>query len=117
MKDQRINKNSNVILITIDCLRGDHLSCNGYSKKTTPFLDELSKESMHFSQAISNGCWTAPSFISILTSTYPLMYDGYVSMTNQRLSIAELLKNNGGIPWLLVLLAGPLLFFLARLNF
>jgi len=89
--------NTNVILITIDCLRGDHLSCNGYRKKTTPFLDELSKKCVNFSQAISTGCWTAPSFISILTSTYPLMYNGYVSMTKQRLSIAEILKDNGYI--------------------
>ena len=97
MNEQKLPRNANVILITIDCLRGDHLSCNGYRKKTTPFLDELAQKGVNFSQAISTSCWTAPSFISILTSTYPLMHDGYVSMEKNRVSIAEVLSDNGYI--------------------
>ena len=48
-------KPKNVILITIDCLRADHVSCYGYSRNTTPNLDELANKGILFKQAIVNG--------------------------------------------------------------
>ncbi len=85
----------NVLLITIDCLRADQLSCMGYSKKTTPHLDRFSKKGVLFKQAIAQGPLTRPSFQSILTSTYPLMYGGYERLSEKRISIAEVLKKEG----------------------
>jgi len=85
----------NVILITIDCLRADHMSCMGYPKKTTPNLDSLSDEGILFTQSISVSTWTPASFISILTSTYPFMYGGYVYPSEERTMISEVLKRNG----------------------
>jgi len=61
----------NVILITIDCLRSDHVSCLGYHKRTTRNLDNLAKEGVLFSQAISTGTNTLISFPGILASSYP----------------------------------------------
>jgi arylsulfatase A-like enzyme len=72
----------NVILITIDSLRADHLGCYGYHKKITPKLDELAENGIIFRHAFSNGPQTTASFPSILTSTYPLMYE----VSKQRLS-------------------------------
>lgn len=72
----------NLILITIDCLRANHLSCLGYSKKTTPNLDYLVGEGVLFSQAISVGPWIPPSFVAMFTSTYPLMCGGQLYITN-----------------------------------
>jgi arylsulfatase A-like enzyme len=87
-------KNKNVILITIDSLRADHLGCFGYSRNTSPNLDNLAKEGILFLQAISNGPGTRQSFQSILTSTYPLMYGGYEYLSDKRTTIAEVLKEN-----------------------
>ncbi len=58
----------NVILVTIDCLRTDHLSCYGYGRKTSPFMDFLSAEGIRFENAFANGPFTATSFLSILAS-------------------------------------------------
>jgi len=61
----------NVILITIDALRPDHLSCYGYKRDTSPNIDKLAKEGVLFTQAISQAPWTAASLESLFTSTYP----------------------------------------------
>ena len=85
----------NLILITVDCLRADHLSCLGYSKQTTPNLDNVASDGVLFSQAISVSHWTTPSFLSIFTSTYPLMYGGQLYITKLRTNVAEVLKEHG----------------------
>ena len=72
-----MNKKPNVMLITIDCLRADHVSCLGYVKNTTPNVDNFAKNGIIFKQAIANGSSTPASFPSILTSTYPLMCPHY----------------------------------------
>jgi arylsulfatase A-like enzyme len=85
----------NVILITIDSLRADHLSCYGYQKRTTPNLDELSKKGFLFTQAFSNGPWTPASFPSILTSSYSLQYPYSAHLSPQRIMLSEVLKREG----------------------
>lgn len=61
----------NILLLTIDSLRADMLGAHGCPDHTTPFLDQLSKRSTVFSQAISPSSWTSPSIISILTGLDP----------------------------------------------
>ena len=53
-------KKIQVILISIDTLRGDSITPYGYFRDTTPNLSQLVKESVYFPQAYSNGCWTMP---------------------------------------------------------
>lgn len=61
-----------LILITVDCLRADHVGCFGYSKPTTPFLDCLAAESFSFTNAVVAGAPTYYSLPAILGSRYPL---------------------------------------------
>lgn len=95
-------KKKNVILITVECLRADRIGTFGYEKKTTPNLDGIFKRGLLFSRAYSASSWTAPSINALLTSTYPFMYAGDVTM-NKRTSIAEVLRDNGyttiGLPY------------------
>lgn len=98
----------NVILLTVDCLRADHISILGYPKKTSPNLDSLSGTGVLFSQAISVGCWTLSSFKSIFTSTYPLMHGGQLYITKSTITVAQVLQEHGyhtgafhSNPWLL----------------
>jgi len=96
MKDN--NKNSqekNVILITIDCLRADHLSCYGYKRKTAPFIDSLAKEGAVFKNAFANGPFTAASFLSILASAYPLDFKNQLPLPREAVLISEILQNKG----------------------
>lgn len=61
----------NVILIMVDTLRADRLSCYGYRRLTSPRLDAFAEESVLYAAAISPGVWTPPSHASIFTGTYP----------------------------------------------
>ena len=61
----------NIILITIDALRADHLSCYGYHRKTTPAIDKIAEQAIIYSNAIAPSSWTRPSLASLFTSVYP----------------------------------------------
>ena len=61
----------NVVLITVDALRYDHLSCYGYYRNTTPNIDALAARGVKFLQAVSNGGQTPQAFPSILASALP----------------------------------------------
>jgi arylsulfatase A-like enzyme len=62
----------NIVLITIDTLRADHLGCYGYFRDTSPTMDALAKESVVFEQAYAAMATTLPSHTSMLTARYPL---------------------------------------------
>jgi membrane-anchored protein YejM (alkaline phosphatase superfamily) len=64
----------NILLITTDALRPDHLGCYGYKRDTSPNIDKLAEEGVKFTQAITQGPWTGPSITSFFTSTYPNMH-------------------------------------------
>ncbi|MEE9542640.1 MAG: sulfatase-like hydrolase/transferase, partial [Thermodesulfobacteriota bacterium] len=61
----------NVILITFDALSASDMSLYGYERDTTPFFEELAKESYLFKNMHSNYNNTAPALSSMLTSKYP----------------------------------------------
>jgi len=60
----------NLLLISLDALRADHLSSYGYDRHTTPFLDELSAQGVRFSHASVNTHGTPSSHTTMLTSLY-----------------------------------------------
>jgi arylsulfatase len=60
----------NVILITVDTLRADHLGCYGYERDTSPNLDAFAKESARFERAYSMAPFTAPSHASLFTGLH-----------------------------------------------
>lgn len=60
-----------VVLITVDTLRADHLSCYGYHLKTSPTMDQLASEGVRFARAYSAIPMTGPSHFSMFTGRYP----------------------------------------------
>lgn len=60
----------NLLLITIDALRADHLGSHGYGRATSPQLDRLAAEGVRFSAAFTSGPMTVPSLPQIFTSAY-----------------------------------------------
>ena len=55
------------IVVVLDTLRYDHTSLYGYSRKTTPTLDQLSKEAVVFREAYSTTSWTLPAHVSLFS--------------------------------------------------
>jgi len=60
-----------LILITMDEVRPDHLSCYGYSKIKTPNIDSIAEMGVIFETCISSSCFTPISHATILTGVYP----------------------------------------------
>ena len=63
----------NAILITIDTLRADHLSCYGYPRENSPVHDYLTRRVIRFEHAFSSFSYTTPSHASIFTALYPAL--------------------------------------------
>ena len=61
----------NVLLITIDTVRADHLGAYGYAKASTPVLDRLAREGVRFADATTQAPLTAPAHAALLTGLYP----------------------------------------------
>ncbi|HSF15200.1 MAG TPA: sulfatase [Vicinamibacteria bacterium] len=60
-----------ILLISIDCLRADHLGAYGYHRETTPNLDALAKQAVVFHQAMATSSYTLPTHASMLTGLPP----------------------------------------------
>lgn len=88
-------KKPNIIFITLDACRPDHLGYMGYKKKTSPFLDSLAKEGTFFTRAFSTGPGSPHSFVSIFTSTFPFDYGGFDYIDRPRVLLSEVLQKNG----------------------
>jgi len=64
----RAPQGPNVLLISIDSLRADHLSCYGYARATSPAIDRIASEGLLFEQHTSSSSWTLPGHASLFTS-------------------------------------------------
>ena len=60
----------NILLITVDTFRADHIGYDGYEYETSPHLDTLSATGVFFKKAFTTSGWTAPGLVSIHTSLY-----------------------------------------------
>ncbi|MCW4049051.1 MAG: sulfatase [Candidatus Bathyarchaeota archaeon] len=86
----------NVVLITVDCLRQDHVGHYGYYRNTTSYIDSIAEKSMVFKNMISTGNCTPMSFPAILASTDPKISDSSHDLLPKysRLISQKLKKNN-----------------------
>jgi len=64
----------NIILVSIDTLRRDHLSAYGYHRETSPNIDRIAKAGARFDRVISQSPKTAPSHMTMFTSLYPQVH-------------------------------------------
>ena len=90
----------NVILISVDTIRADHLQLYGYDRETSPFLRSLGNRAVVFDKAISQAPWTLPSHAVMFSSDYPTAL-GLGNWSNQRpipsdaVLLAEVLRRTG----------------------
>ena len=93
------NTKPNVVLITLDTTRADHLGCYGDKSIQTPNLDGLAADGVRFARAYTVVPITLPSHTVILTGTYPMrngMHDFSGNRLNSSLpTLASILHNLG----------------------
>lgn len=90
--------NQNLVLITIDTLRADHLGCYGNKKVRTPHLDAIAGESLIFENAVSPAPLTLPSHTTLLTGRNPYHHgvrDNAGSVNPKEVTLAEILRQKG----------------------
>jgi len=89
----------NVLLITLDTTRADHIGCYGYANARTPTLDRLARESVRFKRAYSHVPLTLPSHTSILTGLLPPQHlvrsNGGFHLEDRFETLATILKGQG----------------------
>lgn len=89
----------NVILITLDTTRADHLPCYGYSNVRTPHLDGLARRAILFENCTATSPLTLPSHCSMMTGLCPTYHgvrvNGNTALSDQHLTLAELLSQQG----------------------
>jgi len=84
----------NVILLSADALRADHLSSYGYHRDTSPALDELGEESLRFTNAYSASSHTREAVPALLTGEYPdVAVDSRYHLDTE--SVTEMLSAEG----------------------
>jgi len=76
----------NIILITLDTVRADHVSCYGYERQTTPNLDAFSREGVLYKNAYATASWTLPSHASIFTGLYPARHGAHFNTDYTRIA-------------------------------
>jgi len=80
-----------VILITLDTTRADHLGLYGYPRATSPALDAFAKQAIVFERAWSTAPWTLPSHASMITGKYPTSHGAHYAREAGDASISEVL--------------------------
>jgi arylsulfatase A-like enzyme len=89
--------NPNIVLITLDTVRADHLSLYGYPRPTTPNLDKWARRGVVFENAIAPSSWTLASHASMFTGLLPHQHgaDRAHPWDRSRWTLAEVLRSSG----------------------
>jgi arylsulfatase A-like enzyme len=101
-----------VILVSMDTTRADHLSTYGYTRETSPQLTALARDALNFMQGRSPAQWTVPGHASMLTGMFPSRHGAHYAggfragpeiygrrrvfpLAPEKVSLAELLRDRG----------------------
>jgi len=95
------NADSNVLVITLDTTRADHIGIYGYDRAQTPHIDAVAGKGVRFEHAYSAVPLTFPSHCTIFTGTLPLYHNvrnnGRYKLPTQIDTLAEILGKKGFI--------------------
>ena len=93
---QKKPEDFNIILISIDTLRADHLGCYRYPRETSPFIDQMRKDAVLFRRCMAQSASTLASHGSILTSLIVSHHNAFFTrsqpLPQELLTMAEFLK-------------------------
>jgi arylsulfatase A-like enzyme len=96
-----------VLLVTVDTLRADHLTCYGYERNTSPHMDEFARRSTRVARAYATAPWTVPTHASIFTGLFPFQHGAHTvevpknakenaaPLSSSQPTLAEVLRRGG----------------------
>lgn len=88
----------NIVLVSIDSLRPDHLGCYGHPRPTSPEIDRLAAEGVRFESAVSTSSWTLPAHAALFTGLYDSshgLFDNGLRLSPDHRTLAEELRAAG----------------------
>jgi arylsulfatase A-like enzyme/Tfp pilus assembly protein PilF len=89
----------NLLLISLDTLRADHVGCYGYPGAQTPRLDALAGSGLRFETATTTVPLTLPAHSSLMTGTFPAWHgvrdNGGFYLGDEQVTLAEVLRERG----------------------
>ena len=89
----------NLLLVSLDTTRADHLGCYGYAAAQTPRLDALARTGLRFEKATTVVPLTLPAHSSLMTGTFPAWHgvrdNGGFYLGDEQVTLAEVLKDKG----------------------
>jgi arylsulfatase A-like enzyme/Flp pilus assembly protein TadD len=89
----------NLLLVSIDTLRADHLGCYGYAGAQTPRLDGLARSGLRFEKATTVVPLTLPAHSSLMTGTFPAWHgvrdNGGFYLGDEQVTLAKVLRDKG----------------------
>ena len=94
----RVQARPDIVMIVLDTLRADRLSCYGYSSTTSPQIDAFAESGVLFERAISPAQWTIPAHASLFTGEYPTTHTTvqiYDKHSEAQITLAESLHRAG----------------------
>lgn len=88
-----------VVVVTIDTLRADHVGCYGAGREATPVIDALARKALRFEQALASAPITLPSHCTLFTGRLPpghgVRNNGTFQLAKEQKTLAEILSENG----------------------
>jgi arylsulfatase A-like enzyme len=85
-----------LLLVTLDTVRADHIGCYGDADADTPVIDALASRGLRFDQALATAPITLPAHCSIMTGLYTpghgVRDNGYYTLGNEAETLAEILR-------------------------
>jgi len=81
-------KPPNIVLISLDTTRADHLGVYGYEKRTSPNLDRFAEHATVYERAYSTSSWTLPTHASIFTGLLPMQHGAQSDPASENRSLS-----------------------------
>lgn len=88
----------NILLLVLDAVRADHVSCYGHDRETTPNIDDLASSGLQYGYAFANSNWTGASHPALFSGLLPSqsgVYGDNMTLPNDVDLLAELLSEGG----------------------
>jgi len=97
-----VKNRPNVIIVVMDTVRADRVSCYGYDRPTTPEVDAFAREGIRFTRFYSTSSWTLPSHASLFTGLHACQHGAtqeHLSLGNEFATLVEILRDAGYATW------------------
>ena len=104
---KRTGDRPNVVIITMDTVRADHLHCYDYGRETTPHIDAFARDATLYRRAVATAPWTVPTHASLFTGKFPFEHGAHAfkvdkdaenntnPLTTSQLTLAEVFWDEG----------------------